>query len=44
LETTGKHHNYIHEEIKSRLNSGNTCYHSVHILLTNRLLSGELSH
>jgi hypothetical protein len=27
------------EEIKSRLNSGNTCYHSVQGLLSSRLLS-----
>jgi retron-type reverse transcriptase len=31
--------NYIHEEIKSRLNSGNACYHSVQSLLSSRLLS-----
>jgi hypothetical protein len=31
--------NYIHEEIKSRLNSGNACYHSIQILLSSRLLS-----
>jgi hypothetical protein len=29
----------MHEEIKSRLNSGNACYHSVHSLLSSRLLS-----
>jgi hypothetical protein len=29
----------IHEEIKSRLNSGNACYHSVQSLLSSRLLS-----
>jgi hypothetical protein len=29
----------LHEEIKSRLNSGNACYHSVHSLLSSRLLS-----
>jgi hypothetical protein len=28
-----------HEEIKSRLNSGNACYHSVQSLLSSRLLS-----
>jgi hypothetical protein len=32
----------MHEEIKSRLNSGNACYHSVHCLLSSRLLSGNL--
>jgi hypothetical protein len=31
--------NCIHEEIKSRLNSGNACYHSVRSLLLSRLLS-----
>jgi hypothetical protein len=29
--------NYIHEEIKSRLNSGNACYHSVQSLLSSHL-------
>jgi hypothetical protein len=29
----------MHEEIKSRINSGNACYHSVHSLLSSRLLS-----
>jgi hypothetical protein len=29
----------MHEEIKSRLNSGNACYHSVQSLLSSRLLS-----
>jgi hypothetical protein len=31
--------NCIHEEIKSRLNSGNACYHSVQSLLSSHLLS-----
>jgi hypothetical protein len=31
--------NCIHEEIKSRLNSGNACCHSVQSLLSSRLLS-----
>jgi hypothetical protein len=31
--------NSIHEEIKSRLKSGNACYHSVQNLLSFRLLS-----
>jgi hypothetical protein len=31
--------NYIHEEIKSRLNSGNACYYSVQSLLSSCLLS-----
>jgi hypothetical protein len=34
--------NLIQEEIKRRLNSGNTCYHSVQILLCSRLLSKNL--
>jgi hypothetical protein len=29
LGTTLTDQNYVHEEIKSRLNSGNACYHSV---------------
>jgi hypothetical protein len=39
LGTTLTDQNCIHEEIKSRLNSGNACYHSVHSLLSSRLLS-----
>jgi hypothetical protein len=31
--------NCIHEEVKSRLNSGNACYHAVQNLLSSRLLS-----
>jgi hypothetical protein len=31
--------NHMHEEIKSRLNSGNACYHSVQSLLSSSLLS-----
>jgi hypothetical protein len=31
--------NCIHEEIRSRLNLGNACYHGVHNLLSSRLLS-----
>jgi sorting nexin-29 len=31
--------NSIHEELKSRLKSGNACYHSVQNLLSSRLLS-----
>jgi hypothetical protein len=34
--------NYIHDEIKSRLNSGNACYYSVQILLSSRLISKNL--
>jgi hypothetical protein len=39
LGTTLTDQNCIHEEIKSRLNSGNACYHSVLSLLSSRLLS-----
>jgi hypothetical protein len=31
--------NFIQGEIKSRLNSGNACYHSVQNLLSSRLMS-----
>jgi hypothetical protein len=34
--------NDIHDEIKSRLNSGNACYHSVQNLLSSRLISKNL--
>jgi hypothetical protein len=34
--------NYVHEEIKSRLNSGDACYHSVQNLLSSRLLSKNI--
>ena len=33
---------FIAEEIKSRLKSGNACYHSVQNLLSSRLLSKNL--
>jgi hypothetical protein len=39
LGTTLTDQNCIHEEIKSRLNSGNACYHSVQSILSSRLLS-----
>jgi hypothetical protein len=39
LVTTLTDQNCIHEEIKSRLNSGNACYHSVQSLLLPHLLS-----
>jgi hypothetical protein len=39
LETILTDKNYIHEEIKNRLNSGNACYHSVECLLFYSLLS-----
>jgi hypothetical protein len=34
--------NCMHEETKSRLNLGNSCYHSVQSLLSSRLLSRNL--
>jgi hypothetical protein len=39
LETTLTDQNFIYEEIKSRLNSGNACYHSDQSYLSSRLLS-----
>jgi hypothetical protein len=39
LETTVTNQNWIHDEIKRRLNSGNACYHSIQNLLSSRLLS-----
>jgi hypothetical protein len=38
LGTTLTDQNCMHEEIKSRLNSGNVCYHSIQCLLSSRLL------
>jgi len=42
LGTTLTNQNSIAEEIKSRLMSGNACYHSVQNLLFSRLLSKNL--
>jgi hypothetical protein len=42
LGTTLTDQNHMHEEIKSELNSGNACYHSVQSLLSSRLLSRNL--
>jgi len=42
LGTTLKNQNSLAEEIKSRLRSGNACYHSVQNLLSSRLLSKNL--
>jgi hypothetical protein len=39
LGSTLADQNCILEEIRSRLNSGNACYHAVHSLLSSRLLS-----
>jgi hypothetical protein len=38
LVTTLTNQNDIHDEIKSRLNSGNACYYSVQNLLSYRLI------
>jgi hypothetical protein len=42
LGTTLTHQNDIHDEIKSRLNSGNACYYSVQNLLSSCLISKNL--
>jgi len=42
LGTTSTNQNSIAEEIKSRLRSGNACYHSVQNLLSSMLLSKNL--
>jgi hypothetical protein len=42
LRTTLTDQNYIHEEIKSRLNSGNACYHLVQSILSSRLRSRDI--
>ena len=42
LGTTLTIQNYIREEIKSRMRSGNACYHSVLNLLSSTLLSKNL--
>jgi hypothetical protein len=39
LGTTLTNQNSVHEEIKSRLKSGNACYHSVQNLLSSSLIS-----
>jgi hypothetical protein len=39
LKTTVTNKNWKREEIKRRLNSGNTCYHTGYHLLTSRLPS-----
>jgi hypothetical protein len=43
LGKTVTNQNFIQEEIKSRLNSGNACYHSVQNLLSSRLLSKNVN-
>jgi UDP-galactopyranose mutase len=42
LGTTLTNQNFIQEEIKSRLKSGNACYHLVQSLLSSSLLSKNL--
>jgi hypothetical protein len=42
LGTTLTNQNYIHDEIKSTLNSMNSCYYSVQNLLSSRLISKNL--
>ena len=42
LDTTLTNQNSIHEEIKSRLMSGNACYHSAQNLLSSSLLSKNI--
>jgi len=42
LGTTLTYQNSIHEEIKSRLKSGNACYHPVQNLLSSSLLSKNI--
>jgi hypothetical protein len=43
LGMTKTNQNCIHEEIKSRLNSGNSCCHAVQILLSSCLLSKNMN-
>ena len=42
LGTTLTNQNSVHEKVKSRLRSGNACYHSVQNLLSSSLLSKNL--
>jgi len=43
LGTTVTNQNSIQEEIKSRLKSGNGCYHSVQDLLSSSLISKNIN-
>ena len=43
LRITRTNQNWIHEKIKSRLKSGNVCYHSVQNLLSSSLLSKNVN-
>jgi hypothetical protein len=42
LRTTLTNQNDIHDEIRSKLNSGNSCYYSIQNLLSSRLISENL--
>jgi hypothetical protein len=42
FRTTATYQNCVQEEVKSRLNLGNACYHSVQNLLSSHLLSKNL--
>jgi hypothetical protein len=42
LGTTLTNQNGFHDEIKSRLNSGNACYHSVQNLLSSHFISKKI--
>ena len=42
LGTTITNQNTIHEKIKSRLKSGNACYHSVQNILSSSLISKNI--
>jgi translation elongation factor EF-1alpha len=42
LGTTLTNQNFIQEEIKNRLKSGNACYHSVQNLLSSSLFSNNI--
>jgi hypothetical protein len=42
LGMTLTNQNDIHDEIRSRLNSGNACYHSAQYLLSSHLISKNL--
>jgi hypothetical protein len=42
LGTARTNQNLIQEEIKGRFNLGNACYHSVHNILSSRLLSRNI--
>jgi hypothetical protein len=43
LEITLTGQNYVQEEIKNRLNSGNACYHSVQNLLSSSLVYKKIT-